>query len=121
MNRFVEMLESAWTVAVVLITVAIFIGFPAWLLYSFIAPFFGGAPIDHLNAILVEVLKIAVVAIGITVPIVVASRLSGRWRPFKVVLKVLGYIFLALIIASSFARCISDGPDLCIPSRYVDC
>lgn len=121
MNRLLERLEVAWNAIVVLFTLAAFIGFPAWLLYNFIAPFFGGDALGHFKSVLIEVLKIAAVAIGISAFVMLVGRLSERWRAFRIVLRALAYLLLVLIIVSSLARCISEGPDQCVPSRYIDC
>lgn len=120
MANLLLLLERLWTFAVLLATVALFVGFPLWLAYLFVSPFFGADPMGHLASILKHVGSLVLFAGTATLFLVVGMRAYGRWRPVRVVARFVGYAIVGLIVLGSLSRCL-DGQDECVPSRYIEC
>ncbi len=120
MASLLALIERLWTYAVVLVTLAIFLGFPLWLAYSFVSPFFGPDPLGHLTSILKSVGFLLLLASTAALVLVVAMRAYSRWSSVRMVAGVVGLALVGLIVLGSLSRCLDDR-DACVPSRYVEC
>jgi hypothetical protein len=105
----------------VLIQFGMLLIIPVGLLYIIVKPAFGPNPAAEYYSMAVATGQFALVMGGIFCAIYIIATLAVKFKFVSSALKLIGYLFVALIAAGALAQCMSNDNQECRESRYITC